>query len=514
MNYLCPGYNDVFENRHRDETAKVVKRNWKHIDLCNNVCSGLDETRRSPFSRQYISGIDVSINKLMNLVYPSAVSPSISSMPMPDTEYAALSFFFHVYGAGRDTDATCSWLDLLPGMYAACRPYSPLSLATTALAIRITTLWTLRDVDSEAARQRYAQAVIGAREAILDPIVSRSNELVMATLVLEAYDSITSYYRYNQTGVHTSGAIALVKHRGSLNYRDDISRRIVVTLRSKLVQDSLVNPQDVRDLHFVWKDDFPVPQSFTAELDRLAYRLAQLSGLMRGADRSAQKVVSGTEVNDTQTTLFSQVIALAHDCTRWMQTLPYHWHSVAVDSQYIDETIKAAGVHGTSCDVYANLTIASVRNWHRIVELRVLQLLRQCQASQDSHNDSPSTSVEGIQSRIQRIMDEICASVPYHVGDMMEPTSPILGAKPKFPHVRTPDAAHRNLRSLPESMSRHEHQMASSGAMILYRVLTTVIGLARDGTDDYRIVLPHDQMEWIMVQYLRIQKLLNFSLSR
>lgn len=514
MNYLCPGYNDVFENRHRDETAKVVKRNGRHIVPCNVIYFRPDDTKRNSFSQQCIDGIEASINKPIDLVCPSAVSPSIPSMLMPDPEYAALSFFFRVYGAGRDTDATCSWLELLPGMYAVCRPYSPLSLATAALAIRITTLWTLRDVDSESARQRYAQAVIGAREAILDSIASRSNELVMTTLVLEAYDNITSYYRYNQTGVHISGAVALVKHRGSLNYRDDISRRIVVALRSKLVQDSLVNPQGVRDFHFVWKNDFIVPQSCAIELDRLVYRLAQLSSLMHGADHKAQKVVPGIEVDGTHATFFSQVITLAHDCTRWIQTLPCHWHPVAVDSKCIDKTIKAAGMHGNSCDVYVNLTIASVRNWHRIVELRVLQLLRQCQGAQESSNDSPSTSIEGIQSRMQCIINEICASVPYHVGDMMEPTSPILGGKPKFPHVRTPDTVHLVLRSLPESISRHEHQIASSGAMILYRVLTTVIRLAQDGADGYRIVLPHDQMKWIMVQYLRIQKLLNFSLSR
>lgn len=105
---------------------------------------------------------------------------------------------------------------------------------------------------------------------------------------------------------------------------------------------------------------------------------------------------------------------------------------------------------------------------------------------------------------MQIIMDDICASVPFHVGDLTEPISPIVAAEIKFPHVVLP-----HIGSLPESISLHGRQVACSGAMAIYRVLSAVVALARDQGDDFYGTVCNGQLDWILGQISRLQGLLN-----
>lgn len=189
---------------------------------------------------------------------------------------------------------------------------------------------------------------------------------------------------------------------------------------------------------------------------------------------------------------------------KWINNIPEHWQSVKIDGDGIPDTVKLAGVYGDSCDVYANFSIAMVRNWHRLIELHALEILSRCQ------EECNATLTYDIRSRVKRIVDDICASVPYHVEDMMGSSSLIHVPKVRFPFTRIPSPSALKTRSYPKSVSQHERQIIYPGAMAIYRVLLAVLMLTRtDGKKAYT-ALETDQRHWISGQIYRLELLLKF----
>ena len=412
----------------------------------------------------------------------------VLSSLLPDTQAVALNFFFLAYGSSQDTEATGSILHLLAARYATCAPSSPLALATAALAVNVTGLWRLRGSDTALARQLYAQAVTRVREAIMDPTRNRSDELLMAALVLESYDSVNGEHQCNPSpAVHASGSVALLKHRAALNYRNQLSQHLVMAIRNKYVQDALTGRQRVKDVGDIWRDHGPMPQSPAARLDRLAFHLLQL----RASLRSAQSL-EGNE--RSRASVLSRSLALHEECDRWIESLPDRWHPVSVNRAHVHASVKAAGMYGTTCHVYTNLSIANVRNLHRIVELGILRIMSTC----------PSPEALNAPARVQLIVDEICSSVPFCVGDLVQPASPILGDVVRFPVVQMEPGRY------PESVTQHGLQVASSGARLMHRTLVSALEIVEGGNlDTYSSLLSNSQLGWMKSQISRLDSILH-----
>jgi len=433
---------------------------------------------------------------------------------MPDSESVALSFFFLTYGsssAGQEIEATCSYLGLIPQAFAKCLSTSPLALATAALAVNVTCLWRRKGSDAAPARQYYSQAVTAVKKAVADPIESTSDDLLMATLVLEAYDVINSHVQRKHSlrlGTHMSGSVALMRHRAALNYRDEISQRMVIAVRSKIIDQAILGRWDaIGEFRDIWEDESPLPQNPAATADKLAYRLYQL--------REQTSQFGSEVVGSNCQLLLARASALATDCTRWIEELPEYWHAVAVPKADLEESIRAAGVYD-ACDVYSNMAIANIRNWHRIIELSILRILQLLQADRNSSASADQGfEASKIASRMQVIVDEMCASVPYLFGDMTRPCVPFLGDTVKFPHVAQAPwgtALSGRPRTLPESLSRHERQVASSGGMKVYRVMKAVVALVEDGkgSSAQAFKLREGQLDWIKSQVSRFRRQLDF----
>ncbi|CAG9992944.1 unnamed protein product [Clonostachys byssicola] len=489
----CPGYKDAFERRHRSETRKVVGRHGGHSRFTNTLMpEGSDSAK-------------ASLRDQIHSTSSSILSSSIVPSPPLDSESLSLSFFFQAYGSNGGKDGTCSLLATTRDLYAKCTQRSPLLLATCALAIKIAGLWSQQNLNLVPARRRYAEAVTCTKEATKDPTKNKSNELLMAALILEVYDDINANYQHGpRASMHLSGSMALLTHRGELNSRDDMSRRIMLAARNRMVSEAILNRRNIPSLPILFQQPGErMPANPAIEVDRLAFRVYKLSNLMRSEKRPRAAVVGGAE-NETGLSFLTQAATLAADCTRWVNSLPDHWHPVRVNGDAIAKTIRAAGVYEESCDVYINFSIAATRNWHRLIELHVILLLCQYWAG------IGSLPTPNIVLRVENIMTEICASVPYHVGDMMEPTRPIDGVWITFPQIWMPSSTHATHKSFPESILRHERQIASSGAMVIYRVLSTVIMLAQDDGQAASMLSKRSQRLWISAQILRLKRLLRF----
>ncbi|KFA46373.1 hypothetical protein S40293_09823 [Stachybotrys chartarum IBT 40293] len=448
LGLVCAGYSDVFERRHRSETRKVFERNNGHL-LPRRRSRG-KELAEYPSAIELPTALMVSVETPTNNTTSYMRQSLVLSSPPLDSKSAALGFFFLAYGPGREHDATCSSFELLPALYAKCRADSPLAFATAALALSIHGLWHRLNGNAVLASYNYFEAVSRTKEAIGDPIQSKSNDLLMTTLILEAYESVTIHYKSSSKGCeHLLGSIALIKHRGQMNYRDNISRRVFLAARSKIAYDALVNSRRIMNSSASFlcgRDVGSMPETPAVEVDKLAIRASELSYSV------ARERLGGV----TRHSFLPQTIALAADCIGWIQSLPEDLKSVRIDGDAVAETIKRAGMFGAACDAYASLSIAALRNRHRLIELHAHQLVYQCQSDSDSY------LARIIKSRVQCVVDEICASVPYHVGDMTEPINPIHGTYIDLSHIEMPPQTILTARQSAGSMSQHQRQIVSS----------------------------------------------------
>jgi hypothetical protein len=151
-------------------------------------------------------------------------------------------------------------------------------------------------------------------------------------------------------------------------------------------------------------------------------------------------------------------------------------------------------MYGTTCHVYTNLSIANVRNLHRVVELGILRILSTC----------PSPEALNAPARVQLIVDEICSSVPFCVGDLVQPASPMLGDVVRFPVVQMGPGR------FPESVTQHGLQAASSGARLMHRTLVSALEIVEGGNlDTYSSLLSNSQLGWMKSQISRLDSILH-----
>ncbi|KAK3367881.1 hypothetical protein B0H63DRAFT_536003 [Podospora didyma] len=487
-NELCPGYSDVFEKMHRDETFRVLKRNSQR------------KAQASP------TADDASLR--------------IASTVLPGLEFTALGFFFHHYGgvnANRDIQATCSFFEFLPAMYARASVSSPLSIAITAFAINVANLHSFRRSNATAACRLYVDAVAGTKIAIADPRRSKSDELLMATLVLEAYESVNaSFQRRQKSHAHALGSIALLRHRGALANRNELSRRMTIAVGSRFIRDAVDGMANIITVRRLW-EDAGVTKSHSPAIraDILALELAQLECLQRSLSISPSGSALDAVVEaDPYLSILSKASDLASRCMQWRVTLPCKWRFSPMPIYELAPSIQTAGMYSSPtstnphCDIYNNLSVANTLNRHRITELRNLALIRTSLAAVSTQLDcyerlSPLESGR----RAQFLVDEICASVPFFAGDVTGST--ILHAKDgiQVPYISPPassPASTETLVAFPEDNAGYARQVVTSGLWMIHDTLVAALNIvAENGA--LGAVLRKGQVLWIRGQISRLQ---------
>ncbi|KAH7129384.1 hypothetical protein B0J13DRAFT_453281 [Dactylonectria estremocensis] len=470
----CPGYSDVFEKAHRDETAKTVKR---HAQRSNATL-----TPRSSLATNRISS------------WLSVIPPSISQ----DAESTALSFFFLRYSLSHDSEASCSFLGILPEMFSRSDASSPLCKAATALALQVVHLHNLCSGASVLEHTMYGEAVARSQEAIASPAQSKSDELLMTTLVLDAYERNRAVFmrdnRESHARTHIAGCIALLQHRGSLNYRDELSWRLVIASRNRLLQRNRNNSAEICGLdtiNTVWDGGVNArPGSAAIEADTLAFQLSQLQQLLR----------TNQEVPTCQSTT---AINLAIKCDIWRNTLPPTWKPTSVSACTHASSIPTAAVYEhVSPAVYTSLSIANSLNSQRMTELGVLELICDCsiavaakrgQDQPQTHRTVPPMFL----GRAQILIDEVCASVPFMT----------MEAKAIISMDSAPNAS----CVFPWGTTEHRQQVAASGFYMMHNTLEKVLEIVGDcsGLRGEGMAVREGQVDWMRGQSHRLREVLH-----
>ncbi|KIL93659.1 hypothetical protein FAVG1_02219 [Fusarium avenaceum] len=369
----------------------------------------------------------------------------------------------------------------------------------------------------------YAEALAQTNQAITGMIQSKSDELLMTTLVLDTYESneaiFAKKYRNSQFDKHILGSVALLQHRGSLNYRDDTSWSLLIATRNRLLysnRNRSIRSAGLEALSAVWDSTTTAqPKGVAIEVDTLAFKLSQLQHLLKMNDRilTSHQLVNKCPIHssvDDDDTILQRILtsatSLAIECDRWLDALPPIWKPIPVLGYTLSSSIKSASLYDKVMPtVYTNLSIANLMNRQRITQLGVLELIHRCTVASSAkrvHTQSPKdTDLSAlISAKTQTLVDEICASVPYLTVDVRDKASVIF---PALPTSNKSFLCHWDT-------AEHRRQVAASGLYMMYGVINQVLGILGDTgvLGGFDSVIREGQLDWMIRQSNRLKDII------
>jgi hypothetical protein len=123
------------------------------------------------------------------------------------------------------------------------------------------------------------------KRAIDEPQQNTTDEILMTVLVLEFYGCLGNATNFqSSSGAHRNGAVALVEHRGSLNFKNEIGKRLLVAVRYKLIEKALESGESISPNPAIWTNSAPMPESPAIALDALKVELANLKAFVETVD--------------------------------------------------------------------------------------------------------------------------------------------------------------------------------------------------------------------------------------
>ena len=300
---------------------------------------------------------------------------------------------------------------------------------------------------------------------------------------------------------HAHGAVAVMKHRGDDNFKSEVSNGLFVAVRTQMVR--IPNARlcmlvvDLDD-HFLTR--FQVERSFqSAEtFDQRAYAWIQNSlQPVNTADRLTMVTMSvvnlrnlAKQIKDTSNDLSNDIandellnkaLEIDQKLSDWKLSVPQEWASApAVDTS--PAALRKFQAYGDRMDIYYDVWVAGTWNSYRssriLVNLVVLMCIDRLAATGSS---TPPVDRPSVLSYLQTLVDDICASLPYHLGDKKRRGEFHLAT---YPTVDRKPTCRGHLRSA-----------ASLGGWFLMTPLVACLEVTS---------LPKRQKLWIIEQFERI----------
>lgn len=474
--------------------------------------------------------------------YHDVVLPNLGE----DENFTSLCFFHHNYMmSGRGIQSSRGLFEHLIPYFQLTDSDSLLSVATAALAATMLSMWRGLDPDSILSRKYTARAIILLKETIGTSTESESDTVLIAIIALQFREALIAHRKMIPVdGSHQRGAYAVVNHRKSIGFGTIASKKLLQEVRSTMVSEAIRTRQPVHIDPAVWDDVGPLPPSPGSDLDKIAIDLAHLQALY---ERYKSTLQAGFA--NGQTVLTAKDLSIIASFRRaattidqrleiWANSQPSYFAPCRMTADEVPESVRKAGLYGKSCNVYPTVQLAGV--WHAYNSYRLILLKMTLCADQTVQEFPRENDVlfaesgewrKAAEGTLQHCVDEICAAVPFHLGnrtgmgsiDDFSKTSHIEYPWPaleKNPYSN-PDnpAARAYVREhnvIPLNDDERKRQNIAMGGYNILGSMAFVLGLAgepldmtgsRRDTVKLGSLLRPDQIPWLVGQWHRALKL-------
>ncbi|KAJ5552050.1 hypothetical protein N7535_000003 [Penicillium sp. DV-2018c] len=267
------------------------------------------------------------------------------------------------------------------------------------------------------------------------------------------------------------------------------------------------------------EDTMAVPDNPSSRLDAIGVSVAELQA-------SYTQFVKQGEHTTSKAPFLKEWIANAKsvdaELLTWAETVPHHWRPVRlISGRDIDSSIPT---YQSVCEVYPSCQIASIWNLWRCQRLLLakttlgaLSALSDlgCFGSAPGQVSYHSTDFVKGQQVSQEVVDRVCYSIPFYLGNRTTPGSLTDFTDPMviLPSHYSSEACSRltgNGLDAGISMDDHRRHVIAQGPWRAMHPLSHLLTLL---SDDHADLIPNfprpGQQKWIRDQFLRVALLLH-----
>ena len=300
-------------------------------------------------------------------------------------------------------------MEALPLVYNTTSSSSPLFTAVAAVAHIIYDTWAyrIRDLDRLHTSSSYINVLSAISRALTNPVEAAKDETVMAVCLLGFYEAIVDAYQSRLSSCrHFKGAAALIEQQQG-KHKSELLKRLTVGIRSSLVERAIEQGTSVDTSSAIWQDLEDMPQNPATVFDVLSAEVANVlveARIILGDDQSGH--IEATQFDADQ--LIQRAISCDTNLASWPSMLPTHMFPMPLQAAEVPPEVASAGLYADTCDIYYDINTCTLWNQWRTLRIKVLKIIA-----------SGGTQAErGIAIKsLQSLADDICASVPFILGD-------------------------------------------------------------------------------------------------
>ncbi|KAL8723977.1 MAG: hypothetical protein Q9166_008198 [cf. Caloplaca sp. 2 TL-2023] len=496
---ICPGYAHLFDLVLRDQTESV-SRKAQRTNKSKRDPAAVGATATAAESQNTAVVVGRSGNQRPNGSFlPSShsfASPANSGYFLPlslpksfqdsPEDQAINGFFQNFVLIPRHPYSRRGYVDCLLPLYQNTRHDSLLSLATTAMALAVEGGSPSTAHYRQLSRSFFGRALFKTSRAIRDPVESIKDETLMAVLLLSFYERVLATSESKPiSGVHDTGAVALVKHRGKENGKSELSARLLLAVQTQVVahciQTAAPFGKTSADL------DSLRPNTFDNAASRLTSLSARLSDLMAYSNpilRDFKQFPSKEQLMS----ILDFAGEVEAQVSTWPDLVPDDWQwktSHSFDNLASRE--RNLFVWNHRVDIYHDIWVASIWNSYRgtmlMIQYVTLQTLGMLNPPPLS---APAYRIVAAINRVRDLADDICGSVPFNLG------TKTFGGPSDRVEVQYPD----------DGVNRPSSDYRKSAAGLGGWFIIEPLKIAAKA-----ICLRDGQQDWILKQIERIQRI-------
>ncbi|KAL9123729.1 MAG: hypothetical protein Q9217_006871 [Psora testacea] len=385
----------------------VLSRSVTQLDCNVNLGKSLVRQRTSPIIRG---------NKFVPRGLPQ------------DPEQQSLAFFMTNFTHDRRREEIWGGsLEALPTLFKKAEAKSPLTAAVTTTAMGSIAWSPGHSGFRTQSIQIYGTSLKRISESLTDPEQSQSDNVLMAVLMLGFYEVRHPSYaniksltlQRSARGLHTKGAVALIKARKPQSFHNQTSLRLYLAVRAQLLGQCIENGDPTPFEDFLAATEGSLPEDFVPSCaDHLALLSMSLPKLHLREKRMLDETNIVAKHAAAQNLLKdAQEADLVLDF--WTSTVPEEYQFISLP---LREDIRKSGIildmYPQSLDIYCDHPMANTWNIWRIRRINVLRMIMNCaDILKPAHSANlPSTEYQNALQIIRRLANEICSSVPFHLG--------------------------------------------------------------------------------------------------
>ncbi|RAL10202.1 Zn(II)2Cys6 transcription factor [Aspergillus homomorphus CBS 101889] len=450
-----------------------------------------------------------------------SVPDKLRSLAQPDP---AVPFFLQHYAImGRDMESTRGFFEILVPVYGAQRQDSALSLAVSAVASEILSLWR-HGSSSRASQETYTQALKGLRRTMQDPGEWGKPETMLAVLALQFYENLAVIYgRHSSTRAHHDGAVSLLPFASSDDKHGAISAYIQRYIIHSEISSAIRQKRLLRSTAHSClgsKGPLAAPASLISTLDTISASVAELQASYSLTARNG--FVSSSEIIPRDWR--AEAKCIDEQLLAWAQNVPEHWQPLRLSSgRDIDPSIPT---YESVCEVYLSCQIGTLWNEWRVQRLLLVKIILSSLSANPMSEASEcleNADLANYKHNLQDLVDSVCYSVPFYLGNqagylsIADFTDPAI-LLPSYHLLASVCKSGCNQRRPNPQVSEEEHRshIIAQGPWHIMNPLSRLLTFFWEDHGQAMAMaslLRPGQHEWIREQFLRVTILLRIPLA-